>query len=586
MRTTLTALRRVSLLLITSLGLMAGHAQAQAIKGANWLRLDHNYGAVGTTDPRRVGWNLEVAQDVGGGMLGWPANYVTLNAQYGIKTLMRLGYYAKPTTTERDALLASGFSCQQITTLMSQLDGEAAQVPSNTLTAVGGFILGNEPNLADEWNIDGRGYGRVYACYMTRWNQNTTLGAKRLLAAGPGGCHDGTCPAFYSTMFDAMGATIDGFAIHAYGPTSAEFKNGFRWQVDQINASSNLAARNKPIYITEFNAGASEDAPLPVAPTAAYFNGVMTEVRDFNAANANQIKALMYFIDSPSPWDRNGHLCHPAVANPPTHDWWQTSLCFNGTWRQYWLDSQPSSNAPPRNATIALSGIPSFMMPGQIKRFTATATNTGSETWAGAGASNWFRLGATGINGFTFRAFPNCGGYANSTLDARIYTCTSIAPNATNAYKVDARAPTSATNATFNVRMVRDGIEWFGQSASRAVPLGQAYCGKAVTQCILNARPDILPFYQGNGWSTACSNRDAIVNDWCNGLDPAACNALKAGTCATFNNTCRCPSGRHKDGSYIDPNGTFCGYQVCGMDSKVYSCSTSNTWTNTQQTCN
>jgi hypothetical protein len=576
------SVRRCAALLLLAAAQLGTLAHAQ-IKGANWVRVDHNYGSVPSTDPRRVGWNLEIATDAGT-MSGWSANYYTLHQNYQIKTLMRIGYTAKPSAAERSALAAGTFACSSINALMGSLDAEAAAVPGHTLPAVKGFILGNEANLAEEWSVDGRGYGRVYQCYMARWDANATLAAKPLLAAGPGGCHIHDCPTFYSTMFDAMGPVVDGFAIHAYGQTAAAVGAEIRSQAGRINASLNAAARNKPIHVTEFNAGASEGNPLPVPPSASYFNGVMTEVRDYNAANANQVKSLLYFVDSASPWDRWGNNCHPAVA-PQSGGWWQTSLCYNDAWRQAWLNSQPSVTLPPRNATIALSGIPAFMMPGQIKRFTATVTNTGAETWTGYAASNWYRLGATGINGFTFSAFVDCGGYSIHALDARIYTCKDVPTNTTNAYRVDARAPVSASNATFNVRMVRDGIEWFGQSRQQAVALGQAYCGQAVSQCILNARPDILPFYQGNGWNTSCSNRDAIVADWCR-IDPNGCNALKAGTCASFNNTCRCSGGTHLGGAAIDPNATFCGYKVCGTNNSQYSCGTGNSWVPLNKACN
>lgn len=563
--------------------LFSGTAAAQAIKGANWLRTDHNYSSVGTNDPRRVGWNLEFAVDAPT-MAGWAANYNTLNSQHGIKTLFRIGYQARPSAGEKALLNAATFTdCNGINGLMNALDQEAALANSANAAAVGGYLLGNEPNLAEEWGVNGRAYGRIYKCYITRWNAGA-LGARNLFASGPGGCFDGSCPTFYADMFAAMGTTLDGFAIHAYGQTAAAFDTDFRWQVQAINGSSNTAVRNKPVYITEFNAGAVEGSPLPVAPSAAYFNGVMTKVRDFNASNASQIRAVMYFVDSPSPWVRGGGQCHPAVS-PQSGGWWQSSLCYNGTWRQYWLDSQPSIVLPPRNASVSYSGIPPFMMPGEIRRFSANVTNTGADTWTGSGAANWFRFGATGVNGFTFSAFPQCGGYGNSVLDARVYTCGNVANNQSTQYQVDARAPTSGSSATFHGRMVRDGIEWFGASPQQTVSLGQAYCGTALTQCILNARSDILPFYQSNGWNTACWNRDAIVSNWC-GIDPGGCNALRNGTCAAFNNSCRCSGGTHLGGAAIDPNGTYCGYQVCGTSRKIYSCSAGNSWSDTGRSCN
>lgn len=54
----------------------------------------------------------------------------------------------------------------------------------------------------------------------------------------------------------------------------------------------------------------------------------------------------------------------------------------------------------------------------------------------------------------------------------------------------------------------------------------------ACTKCILDARPDILPFYDENGWSTACANQTKIVNNWCGPtVDPNSCQTIKTGQC-------------------------------------------------------
>lgn len=560
---------------------------AQALKGANWLRVDHNYNYVTLTDARRVGWNLEIAKDVGG-MYSWSANYETLYNNYSIKTIFRIGWAGtlQPTTAERTALQQNTFSCSSITTLMNGLDNEANQV--RTHGAVGPFILSNEPNLPNvppnpEWGIDGRAYGRIYQCYRTlRWPTHRH-GAKPLLAAVPGGCVDAVaCSNFFTSMFAAMGSTVDGFAVHAYGRDSASFQSDLSRQTTAINQSANTAVRGKPVYVTEYNPAPDATGTLPIEPGQTYFDSLAAVVTNFNASNANQIKAFMYFVDSPDGWTRNGYMCHPSVPNPPQTGWWKTSLCYRDARRQAWLQAMPRQ---PLNASVSLSGLPFFMMPGQIQRFTANASNTGSTTWAGGGAGSMFRLGATGANGFVFSAFPQCGGYSVNTLNARVYTCNNVASGAANAYQVDARAPVSASAATFQVKMVQDGVTWFGNAPAQSVQIGQTFCGTALTQCILRARTDILPFYQGNGWNTSCPNRDAIVANWC-GIDPGACNTLKAGTCAAFNNSCRCSGGIHLGGAVIDTNATFCGYQVCGTNNHIYSCSTGNVWTDTARFCN
>lgn len=246
----------------------------------------------------------------------------------------------------------------------------------------------------------------------------------------------------------------------------------------------------------------------------------------------------------------------------------------------YWYGTPP----PPQsnNASVSIGAF-GFRMPGQIKRVSVNASNTGTTTWSGGGSSSMYRLASQSGSSVVFSAFPQCGGYYNSNADARIYTCSSVAPGTTYTYQLDARAPTSGTSSTLTVRMIQDAVGLFGNTTSSTVGIGTAYCGTAVTQCILNARPDILPFYQNNGWPTSCSNRDSIVNNWC-GIDPTACNNLKSGPCAAFNNSCRCSGGSHLGGISIDPNGTFCGYKVCGGDHHIYECQAG--WVFSATTCN
>jgi hypothetical protein len=47
------------------------------------------------------------------------------------------------------------------------------------------------------------------------------------------------------------------------------------------------------------------------------------------------------------------------------------------------------------------------------------------------------------------------------------------------------------------------------------------------SSCIIANRPDILPFYQSNGWDISESNWDNIIANWCS-IDPSGCAAEKA----------------------------------------------------------
>lgn len=567
---------------LASLSLTAPNtSHAQALKGANWLRTDESYSDIPANDPRRIGWNLEIAQDMVT-LAGQEKNYRTLHAQHGIRTLARLAFNIKPSYSENIALNGSTFDCGSINSLMGRIDAEAAQIASSE--ALGAFILANEPNLSNEWAASGKAYGRVYKCYRQRWASNPNHAGRPLLASGPGGCGGNAlagCQAFFNFMTNEMGAAVDGFSIHAYGSTGPAFASELGWQLNAINQATNVAVRGKPVYVTEFNAGAVPWNPLPTPPTLDYFNAVIDAVRNVNGSG--QIKALLYFVDSPDSWNRGGEICHP-IATAPAKEWTLSSLCYNGQWRNDWLNARGSGTS--LDAAISLARVPAFMMPGQIQRFDANAHNAGSATWDGGGQSSWYRLGAHTGNGFMFSHMPQCGGYANSFADARVYTCDPVSPTAVRQYRVQARAPTLASNATYSVRMVRDGVTWFGTSAQQNVMIGQSSCGSALTQCILRMRPDVLPFYQANGWDTSCGNRNAIVNNWCGQVDSdGSCPALKAGACLAYDSTVRCPAFTQVGGVAIARSDTFPGYKVCGTDLRMHTCDATGAWVASATAC-
>lgn len=50
------------------------------------------------------------------------------------------------------------------------------------------------------------------------------------------------------------------------------------------------------------------------------------------------------------------------------------------------------------------------------------------------------------------------------------------------------------------------------------------------TSCILQNRPDLLPFYQSNGWDISCNNQPAIKNNWCQ-ISPNDCQLISTTAC-------------------------------------------------------
>jgi hypothetical protein len=265
---------------------------------------------------------------------------------YGIRTLIRIGYYdhttnsgVKPSTAEVDALnIATAPPCSQISGLMKQIDGEALGVAGSALAeqpkSVYAFILGNEPNLAGEWGLSGKAYAYVYSCYRLHWSTLTTLKAYPLLAAGPGGCNGiGACTTFYD-QFRAAAVTspIDGFAIHAYGSSSTfvtgSDSQGFAAQIAWINQIK----KNVQVFITEYNTGAKPGQNLPPPAEGnwdAYFHNRYSEVLAYS-----QVKGLLYFPDSPNSWIRTSDK---PVTN---EEWAKASLRVNGAVRTAWKAAQ------------------------------------------------------------------------------------------------------------------------------------------------------------------------------------------------------------------------------------------------------
>lgn len=187
-----------------------------------------------------------------------------------------------------------------------------------------------------------------------------------------------------------------------------------------------------------------------------------------------------------------------------------SQACLSGNWAE---------------VNEAVSRVPRFMTPGQVKSITVRVKNQGTNTWSSSYAQP-HRLGSTGANGVTWSGWP-CGGYAVSPTNSRTYLCSTVAPGSDYNATFNITAPSTSTS--LGVQMVQDGYQWFGEA--QAFPITVANCGNSCTQCILDARPDVLAAYGSWGWSTACSNRDAIRNDWCANLDPNACNNLKNNRC-------------------------------------------------------
>jgi len=126
------------------------------------------------------------------------------------------------------------------------------------------------------------------------------------------------------------------------------------------------------------------------------------------------------------------------------------------------------------NAIIptAAAQVPGTLAPGTTAAVVVRATNTGDETWT---AGQAFRLGALASNELAWSGF-SCGGYTNRPADSRVFLCHDVPPGGSHDFRLSVTMPTGRTApAVLGVRMVRDGVAWFGASASFSIVPASAY---------------------------------------------------------------------------------------------------------------
>ncbi len=135
------------------------------------------------------------------------------------------------------------------------------------------WVLGNEPNIVGEgttWpnsQVDPAGYATIYRNVRSAVHaqaQASPAGPHRVLIAAPspGGVIPGVRwmdgNQWLGQVIDNVPADeIDGFALHAYGGGVSGFHSGY---TSQLNLIDSKGLQQKPVYITEWNMVATEQA--------------------------------------------------------------------------------------------------------------------------------------------------------------------------------------------------------------------------------------------------------------------------------------------------------------------------------------
>ena len=126
--------------------------------------------------------------------------------------------------------------------------------------------------------------------------------------------------------------------------------------------------------------------------------------------------------------------------------------------------------APARRSTPTSSRtrVPSGLSfaPGETRAVRVRVRNTGTSTW---NAADGVRLGTAADNNLPWSSF-SCGGYANGVADGRAFLCRSVAPGESHDFSFSVTAPAAGT-ARLSLRMVKDGVAWFGEPLAWTLPV-------------------------------------------------------------------------------------------------------------------
>ena len=129
----------------------------------------------------------------------------------------------------------------------------------------------------------------------------------------------------------------------------------------------------------------------------------------------------------------------------------------------------PGVAAGANNASIVegSSAVPGGGSGGATVAVVVRVLNTGSTTWR---AADGYRLGAASANEIGWSGWA-CSGYMNHERDGRAFLCHDTAPGQTHDFRFNVHLPASGTTR-FSVRMVRDGVEWFGETQTWDISVG------------------------------------------------------------------------------------------------------------------
>lgn len=169
---------------------------------------------------------------------------------------------------------------------------------------------------------------------------------------------------------------------------------------------------------------------------------------------------------------------------------------------EIWGNSNALNNADIQEQS---SSIPSSINPGETKPVTVRVYNNGTTPW---NFGSLYRLGAAATNQVGWSSFQN-GGYMQNYTDGRAYlnSAQSIPPGGSWDFRFNITAPASASGTVkFSVQMVQDGVQWFGETYTWNIPVGNVLTPITKKVLVLNYDPLLenygnIRVHQYFGWN-------------------------------------------------------------------------------------
>jgi hypothetical protein len=144
----------------------------------------------------------------------------------------------------------------------------------------------------------------------------------------------------------------------------------------------------------------------------------------------------------------------------------------------------------------AESSVPGSVPAGGTATVRVRVFNRGSTTWRAASAH---RLGAAPDNQVAWSSF-GCGGYMNGPTDGRAFPCQDVPPGGSHDFTFQVRMGASGPQR-LAVRMVQDGVQWFGAAYTWTITTGSTGLPDVVVDSV-----NVSPANPSSGQQTTFSS--------------------------------------------------------------------------------